>query len=61
VLNEQGLPPEGFVTLLKEVVDYASNIIGRPPVMQEMRTVDAKVGDAVRETAAAAGLRQLIR
>lgn len=61
VLDEKGLPPEGYVTLLKEVVDYASNIIGRPPVMQEMRMVDAKVGDSVCQAAAAAGLRQLIR
>ncbi len=61
ILDEKGLPPEAYAALLKEVVDYGCNIIGRPPILAEMRAVDAQVGETVREAAGVAGLRQWIQ
>jgi hypothetical protein len=60
-LDERGLPAEGYASLLKEIASYASDLIGRSPVLEEMRAVDARVGENARQSADQAGLRGLIQ
>lgn len=60
-VDEAGLPVEAYAELLKEIVHYGSDIVGRRPVIQEMREVDSQIGDLSKQAAEDAGLRQFVR
>lgn len=57
-VSEAGAPPEAYQALLRGVIDYGANIIGRAAVLDEMRAVDAAMNPRTCEIAESAGLRQ---
>lgn len=57
-VSEAGAPPEAYQSLLRGVIDYGANIIGRASILDEMRAVDAAMNPRTCEIAGNAGLRQ---
>jgi hypothetical protein len=55
------VPDEAYHTLLRGVIDYGRNIIGRAALVEEMRVVDAAIDAQARQLAERAGLRLLIQ
>jgi hypothetical protein len=57
-IGSKSLPLDAYATLLKKIVDYGENIIGRQVVKHEMHTVDVQMTEHLREIADQAGLRK---
>ncbi len=58
--DDDELDPTIYLTLMTEVARYATNVIGRRMVMQELQTVDGQMDQAAIEAVHPLGLRQLI-
>jgi hypothetical protein len=51
------MPVEGYQSLLRSVVDYGANVVGRAWMLEEMQAIDMRMDARTREIADHAGIR----
>jgi hypothetical protein len=58
--DEGGIPEEAYLELLRMVISFGTNIVGRAVLVREMQVVDENLSNYAREIAGEAGLRQFL-
>lgn len=57
VITSPHLPREAYRALIDETIDYACEIVGERPLLQEMHALDAQMGSETRDAAGQFGMR----
>jgi hypothetical protein len=57
VITSPHLPREAYRALIDETIDYAREVVGERPLLQEMHALDAQMGPETRDAAGQFGMR----
>jgi len=58
--DDSEIPEEAYVELLRMVISFGTNIVGRAALVREMQIVDGNISNRAREIAEEGGLRQFL-